>query len=134
MGVDTVTMLRWFLLSVILLAFFSSSSCFFRGIPRNIPVGRGNKWNLDSKFEGPMSDFKQVVDEKLNTIVATDDYIEDLENKIQDLEEEEAKIKEELNEEMLEDDEDYEGSGRPVGIRRGSKWNLGFQNGIQSPI
>ena len=42
----------------------------------------------------------------LDAVIATDEYIEDMQNKIEDLEEIEAEVIEEL-----EDDEDYEGSG-----------------------
>ena len=42
----------------------------------------------------------------MDAIIATDEYIEDMQNKIEDLEELQAEVVEELN-----DDEDFEGSG-----------------------
>ena len=67
-------------------------------------VGRGQKWNLGQILG--RGGGRQWEDERLDAVIATDEYIEDMQNKIEDLEEIEAEVIEEL-----EDDEDYEGSG-----------------------
>ena len=67
----------------------------------------GEKWRLQGSAEGEGGGLRQGEDDRLDAIIATDEYIQDMENKIKDLEEIEAEVIEELK-----DDEDCEGSGR----------------------
>eukprot|EP00092_Neocalanus_flemingeri_P003519 GFUD01003773.1.p1 GENE.GFUD01003773.1~~GFUD01003773.1.p1 ORF type:complete len:136 (-),score=43.61 GFUD01003773.1:175-549(-) len=104
--------LTFFLLLVLLQP---SSSLRFSHLPppqgRPRGIGRGAKWNFGSDSDGQGEGLKQWVDDGLDAIIATDEYIEDMENKIEDLEELEDEFKANLNKEMRDDDEDFEGSG-----------------------
>ena len=102
-----MTVIRTFLTLSTIFTIFTVSSALHLG--RQAGRGRGGKWNLDSTFGlGSGRDgLRQHEDERLNAIIATDNYIDDMQNKIEDLEELKAEVLEELK-----DDEDYEGSGR----------------------
>ena len=96
-----MTVIRTFLTLSTIFTILTVSSALHLG--RQAGRGRGGKWNLDSTRDG----LRQYEDERLNAIIATDNYIDDMQNKIEDLEELKAEVLEELK-----DDEDYEGSGR----------------------
>merc|ERR1719318_2278727 len=101
-----MSVIRSILVFCVVFVFLDTSSSLYLGRPLGRGRGRGEKWRLGSA-EGEGDGLRQWEDDRLDAIIATDEYIEDMEIKIEDLEEIEAEVIEELK-----DDEDFEGSGR----------------------
>ena len=97
----TMSVIRSILVFCVCFAFLDTSFSLYLGRPLGRGRGRGEKWRLQGSAEGEGDGLRQWEDDRLDAIIATDEYIEDMENKIRDLEEIVAEVIEELK-----DDED----------------------------